>query len=287
MGQAGPRLSGDPTPAFAPKKKGKVEAGVKYVKRSGLKGKTFSDVEEANRWLTRWVLEVADKRQHAALGRSPEAAFEGERGALKALPAKRFAPVVWKEVTVQRDAHVAFEGRLYSVPFRHVGSKVWTRATASQLEIYVDDVRLHTHERTGSGRYVTHPGHLPTVRADLAQRSPAFWRERAAKMGPEVGAFIGEVLDSDEVLSQLRTAQGMVRLLEAVPPERAEAACRRARHFGNLSYNGLKQILARGLDLQLPGEAVREALVMSAAPYRFARTLGELLAPEEVCHESN
>lgn len=277
----------DPTPAYAPKKKGKVESGVKYVKSSFMKGQDFQDVEEANRRLTRWIGDVADQRRHPSLGTSPSLAFEAERGALRPLPERRFMPVVWKEVTVHRDAHVEFGGCLYSVPFRHIGQRLWVRAIGSSLEIWVDDVRLHTHDRTGTGRYVTHPGHLPTARADLAQRSPSFWRERAAKMGPEVAAFVDEVLGSDDVLSQLRTVQGMVRLLEAVPPERARAACRRASRFGNFSYTGLKQILARGLDLEQPGDDVREALVKGAVPYRYARTVGELLAPLEVSHESN
>lgn len=277
----------DPTPAYAPQKKGKVEAGVKYVKLSFMKGQTFRDIDEGNRALDRWVAEVADVRQHPSLGTTPMAAFKAERPALKCLPAQRFTPVVWKEVTVHRDAHVEFEGRLYSVPFRHIGQRLWLRAVGPQLEVHVDDVRIHTHDRIGAGRYVTHPGHLPAFRAELAQRSPAYCRERAEKLGPEVGAFIGEVLDADDVLSQLRTAQGMLRLLEAVPPERAAAACKRARHFGNLSYTGLKQILARGLDLEPPDQEVRQALVQAAAPYRFARTLGELLAPAEVSHESH
>jgi hypothetical protein len=44
--------------------------------------------------------------------------------------------------------------------------------------------------------------------------------------------------------------------------ERLEAACRRARHFGLVSYHGVKNILERGLDgapLEAPIETPTEA----------------------------
>jgi hypothetical protein len=47
----------------------------------------------------------------------------------------------------------------------------------------------------------------------------------------------------------LRAVQAIVTHLERFPPERAEAACRRASHFGTFSYQGVKNILVRALDL--------------------------------------
>lgn len=49
----------DPAPPRAPKKKGKVEAGVKYIKRNFLAGRESEDVHFLNRELTRWVTEIA------------------------------------------------------------------------------------------------------------------------------------------------------------------------------------------------------------------------------------
>ena len=42
--------------------KGKVESGVKYVKRNALAGRRFTSWEELNDWLERWSVEVADLR---------------------------------------------------------------------------------------------------------------------------------------------------------------------------------------------------------------------------------
>jgi transposase len=279
----------DPTPPRQPEKKGKVEAGVRYVKSNFFRPRQFSDIDEANAHLVRWVQEIAGTRLHGATRQRPRELFEQqERPALKPLPVQRFEPVVWKQVTVHRDSHVEFEGRLYSAPFKYIGTKLWVRASSRTLELYADDVRIHTHDRVANARYITHPEHLPVHRLDLSFRSRAHWEERADRLGEEVGAYIREVFDSDDVLSQLRTVQAMVRYLETVPKERANAACQRARYYGNYTYPGLKGILLKGLDLVPPAKDLFEEHSAARLPYRFARTLTELFGnPQEVAHESH
>jgi transposase len=51
-----------PTKAYTPRHKGKVEAGVKYVKNNALKGRVFDSLEAENRFLANWETNVADKR---------------------------------------------------------------------------------------------------------------------------------------------------------------------------------------------------------------------------------
>jgi hypothetical protein len=97
---------------------------------------------------------------------------------------------------------------------------------------------------------------------------------------------VREVFDSDDVLYMLRTVQAIVTHLERFPRERAEAACRRASHFGTYSYKGVKNILVRALDLEpLPAGA---ALVSSPQEsFRYARSAAELLHGREKTHEPN
>lgn len=83
------------------------------------------------------------------------------------------------------------------------------------------------------------------------------------------------MFDQDEVLSQLRPVQAVVTLLERYPQPRAEAACRRALHFGNLSYPAVRDILRKGLDLEpLPS---RDTAPAWATPPRFARSAHEIV----------
>lgn len=275
----------DPTPRFQPKKKGKVEAGVRYVKGNFFAGREGESSDEVQRKLDRWVAEIAGTRTHGTTGQPPLEVFAAvEQSALAPLPAMRFEPVVWKHATV-RDAYVSFDGRLYSVPFQLSGHKVWARATTTTVMVYADDDRVATHRRTDPGKRSTKEAHLPEGRRDLRHRSRDYWEQRADTIGAEVGVYIREVFDSDEVLSRLGAVQTMVLLLERVPPERAGAACKRAGFYGNYDVRGLRSILAKGLDQQPLPTAVVPPATPAESP-RFARSISELLSPPiEVTHE--
>jgi len=278
----------DPTPPYAPKKKGKVEAGVKYVKQSFLKPRQFADIHEANRQLDRWVAEVAGQRIHGTTGRRPLEVFEAEeREALQPLPARPYVPLVWKPARVHPDCQIQFDGHRYPVPWRFIGKQVWVRATPRSVEIYYEETRIEAYRRGQPVSREILDRCLPDYRAELRHRSQGYWMERARALGPEVEAYIREVFDSDEVLSQLRTVQAMVTHLESFPRERARAACRRASYFGNYRYVGLRDILKKALDLEPLPTAVVPARGRLAAP-RYARSPQELLQlPLEVTDEPN
>jgi transposase len=261
----------DPTPPRAPKKKGKVESGVKYVKRNFFAGREGSDVVEVERELQRWIREIAGMRDHGRMHWRPLEVFEAvERGALEPLPVRPFEVIRWKEAKVHPDSHVLFDRRLYSVPWKLVGKRVWVRADPKRVAIYHADEPVAMHERYGRLNRSTIDTHLPAYRVDLRHRSRAFWEERADRIGPDTGRHIREVFDADDVLSQLRTVQCIVTHLEGFPVERAEAACRRASHFGNRSYGAIKKILTQALDLEpLPPTT---APASPFKPPRFARS---------------
>ena len=275
----------DPAPAYQPNKKGKVEAGVRYVKGNFFVGREGEASDEVQRKLERWVLEIAGTRDHGTTGQVPMEVFRTvEQQALAPLPRAPFELVVWKQATV-RDAYVSFDGRLYSVPFRLSGGKVWIRATKTTVTIDADDVRVATHGRNEPGKRSTIEAHLPEGRRDLRHRGRDYWEKRADALGQQVGVYMREVFDSDNVLSRLGAVQTMVLLLERVPPDRARAACKRASFYGNYELRALRSILAKGLDQEPLPVAVIVAETRSGTP-RFARRISELFcAPVEVSHE--
>lgn len=241
----------DPTPPRDPEKKGKVEAGVKYVKRNFFSGREGAALTDVRRDLARWVTEIAGLRTHGTTGKRPVEVFTAlEQASLLKLPSARYEIVIWKKATVHQDSHVAMGERLYSVPWNHIGAEVWIRAVGNELAVYCNDERIALHARRGSGYRTTVDAHLPEHRVDLRHRSREYWEERAAKMGDDVLAFVREVFDSDDVLLQLRAVQGIVTHLETFPLARAQAACKRASHFGCHTIAGLKTILRKALDLE-------------------------------------
>ena len=261
----------DPTPPYDAAKKGKVEAGVKYLKGNFFVGRQEADVEEVRPDLQRWVYEIAGTRDHGTTRKQPLEQFKAiERAALRPLPALAWEPVIWRHPKVHRDSHIIIDKRLYSVPWKQLGQRVWTRVCRHTVAIYVDDLRVASHSRHGKGPRSTIDSHLPDHRVDLRHRSRAYWEERADAMGEEIGQYIRTIFDSDDVLSQLRTVQAIVTHLETFPVERARAACQRAAHYGSYGYRSLKTILRRGLDLE-PLEAASAVEPPLTQP-RFART---------------
>jgi transposase len=240
----------DPAPPYQPKKKGKVESGVKYVKRNFFLPRTPEDANEAQAELRRWVREIAGQRDHGTTHVAPLTLFETEeQPALKALPARPYVPVTWKRSTVHPNSHLVFDRREYSVPWTLIGQRLWVRATPDTVYVHdANDERVATHDRRGAGPRSTHEPHLPEHRRDLRHRSRSYWVDRARLMSDGVATYIEEVFASDDVLSKLRVVQAIVTHLEKHPVERAIATCERARAHGAYTYVAVRDILRQGLD---------------------------------------
>ena len=284
----------DPAPPRAPRKKGKVESSVKYVKGSALAGREHEDLNDVNEALMRWVEEIAGRRRHGTTGKEPLATFlEEEQEELQQLPTKRYEVVVWRRAKVHQDSFISFDKRLYSVPWRWIGQSVWVRATPTTVTIDIEEPNIEEaedgsrpviHARRAKGLRSIIESHFPEHRRDRRHRSRAYWHERAAKIGPETARLAEDIFESDEVLSQLRKVQAIVTFLEAFPPERAEAASRRACYYGSYSYRSVKSILNRALDREPLPQAILPSQAGKAP--RFARSIGELIAARlEMEHE--
>ena len=103
-----------PTRPYTPRHKGKVERGVDYVQENALKGRTFTSLEEQNRFLRDWELTVADTRVHDTTRRHVGKHFaEVERPALLPLPLESFPSFREARRTVHRDGHVEVERLLF------------------------------------------------------------------------------------------------------------------------------------------------------------------------------
>ena len=77
---------------FRARTKGKVESGVKYVKRNALAGMSFTSFEALQAHLEKWMRDVADVRVHGTTHERPIDRFVVEAPAL--LPLKLVAPTI-------------------------------------------------------------------------------------------------------------------------------------------------------------------------------------------------
>jgi transposase len=258
-----------------PEHKGKVEqGGVHYVKRNFLGGRAPTLITQANVEVRHWCLTTAEQRLHGTTKESPLHRFEAvERAQLQPLPAAPYDLAVWKRVKLHRDCYVVFEQAFYSAPFHLIGQLLWVRGGSDEVRLYTSTYELvATRPRAPRpGARVTHPDHLPPEKVP-----GAFWtHESCQTMAAAVGPATVELVDTllaDAVLDRLPRVIRVLKLQERVGPQRLEAACARALHFGDLSYRTLKRILDHGLEA--------EELPVTPPPIPsciFARTAAELL----------
>ena len=265
-------------PPADPQKKGIVEAGVKYIKRSFLPLRDFRSLADANRQLCDWVPGEAGNRCHGTTREAPLKRFAVERDLLQRLPAVPPELATWAKVTVHRDSHVQFEHNLYSVPFALIGQVLWLKATASTVSGYREHTLVATHPRlSGTGKRATVTDHLPPEAVAFAMADPQYCLRKAQAIGPSCLALI-EHLFADRVLDNLRAAQGVIRLEAKVGTQRLEAACARALSFAAPRYRTVKTILDKGLDLQSETGAFDALSDTYTRGGRFCRDVPSLLS---------
>jgi transposase len=105
--------------------KGKVESGVKYLKRNFAPGRTFHDLEDFNAQLMAWQAEVADLRMHGTTHQRPIDRFADEARLLVPTAGQAsFLDAMVRERVVADDWLISIEGNRYSVPFGLIGQTV-------------------------------------------------------------------------------------------------------------------------------------------------------------------
>lgn len=110
---------------YRAKTKGKVESGVKYVKRNFLPGRVFRDLEDFNAQLAAWQAEVADVRVHGTTHQRPIDRFAEEAAALiKTQAQPSFLQAMVRSRVVAEDWLVSIDANRYSVPFALIGQTV-------------------------------------------------------------------------------------------------------------------------------------------------------------------
>lgn len=164
--------------------KGKVEAGIKYVKRSFTLGRVGTDLEDWTQQAHAWIREVADQRLHGTTHERPVDRFPHER--LRACAGRPRYQLQQRLLrTVARDCFVTVETNRYSVPAAFVSREVDVQWGPEETVCIYADGRLiacHPRQRTRH-QVIAAPAHfagLPLGR-DLVVR-----RTQRARSLPDV-----------------------------------------------------------------------------------------------------
>lgn len=247
-----------PARPYKPRDKAKVEVAVQIAQRwilGRLRNRVFHTLAALNAAIRECIADLNARvmRDYQASRRDLYERFE--RAALLPLPADRFDVTEWKEVGVNVDYHVAFDERLYSVPFRHKEERLWVRATATTVEVLLRGKRVAAHPRRGESRYSTVTEHMPSSHRAQAEWTPSRILAWAEKVGPKTRELCDAILrERPHPEMGFRSCLGILRLAKRYDDERLERACGRAVAVHARSYRSVESMLRHGLDnTPLPG----------------------------------
>jgi hypothetical protein len=128
-----------------PQEKGRVEAGVAYVKKNFLNGLGCSDFTAINPAARDWLETVANVRVHGQTHQTPQALFAQEK--LKPLHPLPYDVAVVEPVRVNSQFRIQVDGNRYSVPCQYASSRLTLKRCPDRLLIYDRDRLVAEHVR--------------------------------------------------------------------------------------------------------------------------------------------
>lgn len=175
--------------------KGKVESGVKYVKRNALAGRTFESFAALEQHLAGWMQD-ADTRVHGTTHERPLDRFlREEHAALRPLPAR---PLPRREQRLRRrvanDAFVDLDTVRYSVPYQLVRDHVEVAVDEQTVRIFQGATLIATHARAREPfARVLDPAHVAGLWRRSDAETPAAITAPLAALGRSLDVYAAVV----------------------------------------------------------------------------------------------
>ena len=156
---------------YDPESKGKVEAGVKYVKGDCLYGDSFTDFPDLQRHAQSWLDEVANVRLHGTTGEVPRVVYDNrEQDKMKPFVAVDM-PAEQSTRKADKTGLISFKANKYSVPMAYQRSTVLVAVKADQLLICdaLEHAEIAHHTIVlGTGHIIKNTDHYRDVSARIA-----------------------------------------------------------------------------------------------------------------------
>ena len=219
---------------YDPESKGKVEAGVKYVKGNALYGETFSSWVNLEGYMADWLDNTANQRRHASTGEIPLERYDRlERAQMKAYLSPSVVHSVGQAMTRKADKTglISYQSNKYSVPMAYQRSTVGISAQGQYLHILdpetSDEIARHLLT-TGKGKVIKNPDHYrdPTVRIERLEQ------HLRDLVGQSVADTLSKLLKASKpriYKDQLAGVNSLLKRHQPVSSELLEKLCQRPR----------------------------------------------------------
>lgn len=245
----------DPTRPYHPKDKALVEGAIRLVYQRiyyPLASQRFFSLGELNKAIRELLGPYNDYRFHNRPTTRRQQFLEIEQPALDPLPPTSYQLRHYRRAKVQKISHIYLgaDKNYYSVPHRYVGRHVEVQLAADVVEIFYGGDRIAHHRRSRTaGKYTTIGTHMPSTHQAYNDWNPDWFTKRAAAIGSYTQSYIRRLIaqyDYPEI--GYKQAQGILVLARQYPPQRVEAACRRAAQGYRAGYRTIANILKNNLD---------------------------------------
>jgi len=152
--------------------KGKIESGIKYIKRNFLAGRRFRDLDDLNRQMEEWITTVADTRVHGTTGVRPIDRFPQEKLLCFAhVPPYRLETAIRRKVP--NDSRICFKNNRYSVPWCFIGRQVEVRVEDGEVILLQGEQVVARHALlSGRFRESVDPAHFRGLFKTIVSEEP-------------------------------------------------------------------------------------------------------------------
>lgn len=225
--------------------KGKVEAGVKYVKLNFLKRIEHKDFYKLEKELLDWTTNICNKRLHGTTKKVPAEVFNAsEKKEMYALPNKRYELFKIEHRKVNTYSHISYINNFYSVPYTYIGKKLIIKSNGTILKIYDDASEIALHQiNKKEGEFITKDEHAPP---EKQKKTVEMYMEKAAGFGSDTSLFL-EKVKKEKPQTWIQVIRGVFSLKKNYDAKTINLACKRALEYSVYEYSTVKNICKNGL----------------------------------------
>jgi hypothetical protein len=221
-------------------------------------------------------VEIANVRIHGTTKKVPKNVFENEEKCkLGCLPVDDFVFSCSQKATLNTNCHLCYKGFYYSAPYQYVGLELDVIEINNLLKIYHNGVEIavHTVGSVNNERYITDKSHYPDSKNVTAKDIQDRQRIDMTDIGQGALEFYEAFISQDNMGKyNYRSITGILALKKKYDKNTINGACKRALHYGSLTYTMVKKICEKGL-VMLPMEA--NETYINTSPTEVTRDLSE------------
>lgn len=225
--------------------KGKVEAGVKYVKSNFLKRIEHQDFYQLEKDLLDWTNNTCNTRIHGTTKKIPLEIFNSiEKKHLLELPPKRYEIFKIEHRKVNNYGHISFKNNFYSVPYNNIGKTLIVKSTDTIIKIFEDTQEVAVHKVCNdNGKFISVHEHRTLEKQEKTEQDCI---QKAKDFGANTFEFLKQV-KSEKPHQWQRIMDGVFHLQHNYSKEIVDKACLRALDYKVISYLSVKNICKNNL----------------------------------------